>query len=197
MTSRYSELHLDALQQVARIGSSTAATALATMLRRPVDVSMPDARALPLADAVDATGPAETEVVAVAIEIVGGVEGTVLLLLGAGDADRLCELLGIEPDSELAASALAEVGNILGSAYIGALATMIGIALDPHPPQTMTDMLGAIVGSLLATAAEATDLALLLESELRVASADVSFSFILVPDASSTAELLRRLGLDE
>ena len=46
MSSPYSDLQLDALRELANIGSGTAATALSSMLGRPVDVSVPSARAL-------------------------------------------------------------------------------------------------------------------------------------------------------
>ena len=45
----YSEMQLDALRELANIGSGTAATALSSMVGGPVDVSVPSALALPLA----------------------------------------------------------------------------------------------------------------------------------------------------
>ena len=77
--------------------------------------------------------------------IVGDLEGVVLLLVTPGDADTVCRILGVEPGSEYAPSALGEVGNIVGSSYINALAEMTGMAIEPTPPATATDMLGAIV----------------------------------------------------
>ena len=52
--THYTEMQLDALRELANIGSGTAATALSAMLGRPVDISVPSARALPLAEAVEA-----------------------------------------------------------------------------------------------------------------------------------------------
>jgi chemotaxis protein CheC len=51
-----SEAQLDALRELANIGSGTAATALSQMIGREVRLSVPRALTLPLADAVDACG---------------------------------------------------------------------------------------------------------------------------------------------
>ena len=192
---RYTDLQLDALRELANIGSGSAATALSQMLGRPIDVSVPSALALPLADAVDAAGPADEVVTGVVLPVFGDLEAMVLMLFPPADATTLCELLGVDPDSEVGLSALGEIGNILGSAYIGALGTMTGLALEPKPPATATDMLGAVVASILAASAHATDLALLLDSHLVVEGAECTFSFMLVPSEEGVSELLERLGL--
>ena len=44
-------------------------------------------------------------------------------------------LLGVEADTEIGRSALGEIGNIVGTSYINALATMTGIELEPAPPR--------------------------------------------------------------
>ena len=56
MNSHYTEMQLDALRELANIASGTAATALSQMLGREIELSVPRALALPLADAVDAAG---------------------------------------------------------------------------------------------------------------------------------------------
>jgi len=195
VTIEYSELQLDALRELANIGSGNAATALSQLLGRPIDVSVPNALALPLADAVDAIGPAETIVTGVALPVFGDLDAIVLMLFSELDERTLCSLLGVEAGTEVGRSALGEIGNILGCSYIGALSAMTGLALEPAPPQTVTDMLAAIVATVLASHAEATHLALLLDSDLIVEGAECSFSFMLVPNEAGVAELLGRLGL--
>jgi chemotaxis protein CheC len=141
----YTDLQLDALRELANIGSGKASTALSMLLDRSVDISVPSARALSFADAVEATGDAEQEITGIVLGIIGDLEGVVLLLVSPEDANTICSILGVEPGSEYAPSALGEVGNIVGSSYINALAEMTGIAIEPTPPATATDMLGAIV----------------------------------------------------
>jgi chemotaxis protein CheC len=193
--SHYTELQLDALRELANIGSGTASTALSGMLGRSVDISVPNAQALPFAEAVEAAGDPETEVTGIVLGIVGEMNGTVLLLVPPADADAMCRMLGVEPDDEFALSALCEIGNIVGTSYINALAGMTGMEIEPTPPATATDMLGAIVESVLAGAAFGGDVALLLDSNLVVEGEDCSISFLLVPDQGGVQLLLERLGL--
>ena len=104
-------------------------------------------------------------------------------------------MLGVEPDDEFALSALGEIGNIVGTSYINALAGMTGMDIEPTPPSTTTDMLGALVASALAGAAMESDIALMLDSNLLVEGEDCSISFLLVPDQGGVDVLLSRLGL--
>ncbi len=197
MKTSYSDLQLDALRELANIGSGTAAGALSSMLGCPVDVSVPSANALPLADAVEAAGAPDEIVTAILLPIFGSFDAQVLLLFPPEDAATLCRLLGVEPDTEVGLSALGEIGNILGSAYVGALGTMTGLSLEPRPPQTAVDMLGAIVASVLAPGAEDTNVALVLDSDLIVEGTECSLSFMLVPSLEGVGELFARLGLGE
>ena len=193
--SQYTELQLDALRELANIGSGTASTALSGMLGRSVDISVPKAQALPFAEAVEAAGDAESEVTGIVLGIAGEMQGTVLLLVPPADADAICRMLGVEPDDEFALSALGEIGNIVGTSYINALASMTGMEIEPTPPATATDMLGAIVESVLAGAAMTGDVALLLDSNLVVEGEGCSIAFLLVPDEGGVELLLARLGL--
>jgi chemotaxis protein CheC len=195
VSAQYTDLQLDALRELANIGSGTAGTALSAMLGHSVDISVPNALVLPLAEAVDATGPAESEISGIVLGVVGDLIATVLLLVPPRDADTMCRMLGVEPGSEYALSALGEIGNIVGTSYINALAAMTGMAMEPTPPATATDMLGAIVQTVLASHAHGGDVALLLDSQLEVAGEDCSISFVLVPDQGGVDQLLARLGM--
>jgi chemotaxis protein CheC len=195
MPTRYTDLQLDALAEVASIGSATAATALARMLARPVQLAVPRALALPLADAVDAVGAPEATVVAALMPVEGDVKAIVLLLFPEADASALCGLLGVEHGTSVGDSALGEIANVLGAAAIGALAKLTRLAFEPRPPQVLHDMLGAIVASALAETAGEVDVALVLDAELAVEGCPCGLSFLLLPTAGGADELLRRLGL--
>jgi len=196
VSTPFTELQMDALRELANIGSGTASTALASMLGRPVDISVPNAQALPFADAVDAIGPAEQIVTGVVLDVIGELDATVLLLLEESDAATLCGLLGVDPEDEMAASALGEIGNIVGASYINALGAMTGLELEPEPPVSATDMLAAIVATVLTGRAQGDDIALVLDSQLAVEGEDCSISFVLVPTRGGVEELLARLGLE-
>jgi chemotaxis protein CheC len=197
VTPRYTELQLDALRELANIASGNAATALAQMLGREVDLNVPRVLALPLADAVEACGSPEEATVSVVIPLEGDVTGVVLLLIEPEGAEALCRLLGVDAWDEIGESALREIGNILGTSCLNALASMTGLHLEPCPPHLTTDMLGAIVSSLALSQTASTELVLVLDSELAIADEPCSISFVLLPTEGGVSDLLAPLGLAE
>ena len=192
---RYTDMQLDALRELANIGSGTAGTALSSLLGRPVDISVPKAAALELADAVDAAGDPEDVVWAVAVPVDGDLHATALLLVGEDNAGSICGMLGVDADAEDGRSALQEIGNILVASYIGALATMAGFELDLRPPSSARDMLAAVVATVLAGSSDGHDLAIMLDSELEVEGEACALSFMLLPTPDGVDELLARIGL--
>jgi chemotaxis protein CheC len=192
----FTTFQLDALRELANIGSGTAGTALSQMLGRSVDISVPNAFVLPLAEAVDAVGSPEEDVTGVVIPLQGELDAVVLLVFPVADAATLCGLLGVEAGTDVGLSALSEIGNILGASYVGAIAAMTGLDLDLTPPQTVTDMLAAIVSTVLASRAAETDTAMILDSELQVEGEACSLGFMLLPAAGEVQEMLKRMGVD-
>jgi chemotaxis protein CheC len=197
VTPRYTELQLDALRELANIASGNAATSLSQMLGREVELNVPRVLALPLADAVAACGSPEDATTSVVIPLEGDVRGVVLLLIEPDGAEALCKLLGVDAWDEIGESALREIGNILGTSCLNALASMTGLHLEPRPPHLTTDMLGAIVSSLALSQTASTEMVLVLDSELAVADEPCSISFVLLPTEGGVTDLLAPLGLAE
>jgi chemotaxis protein CheC len=195
VTISLNDSQLDALRELANIASGNAAGALSQMLSREVDISVPRALALSIADAIDTCGDPEEEVTAVLIGVAGDFGGQVLLLIPPEQAGTLCELLGVEAGTEVGDSALREIGNILGTSYLNGLAAMTGLELMPCPPLLQVDMVGALVASLMTQVAGEEDLALLLDSELTVAGEQCAIGFMLLPTSGGIDGLLVPLGL--
>jgi chemotaxis protein CheC len=191
----YTDQQLDALRELANIGSGTAATALSSLLGRQVDISVPTVAALDVADAVDAAGDPEDIVWAIAVPVDADLDALALLLVPDAGAAALCGMLGVDPADETGRSALGEVGNILVASYVGALAAMAGFVLDLRPPEIARDMLAAIVASVLAVRSDTVDVAILLDSELDVEGEACGLSFMLLPTPEGVADLLNRIGL--
>jgi chemotaxis protein CheC len=195
VSSTLTDIQLDALRELANIASGTAATALSQMLAREVEINVPRALALPPADAVDACGDPEAPVSGVVVPIQGNINGIVLLLIPPEAADTLCALLGVEAQTEVGDSALREIGNILATSYLNGIGAMTNMELEPSPPHLHTDMLAAIVSSLLVDTCDADDLALVLDSELAVSDEPCAISFLLLPTSGQITDLLTPLGL--
>lgn len=193
--STYTEPQLDALREMANIGSGTAGTALASILGRSVDLSVPNVMVVEFADVADALGDPETPVTAIVIPIFGGMDAVVVLLFAPEAAATLCGLLGVDPDTEIGVSAMQEIGNILGTGYVGSMKAMTGLELEPRPPQACVDMLGAVLSSVVTHIAGTAETALVMDSELEVEGEACSLKFLLLPTDGGVAELLDRLGM--
>jgi len=191
----FTDMQLDALRELANIGSGNAGTALSSMLGKSVDISVPTAAALPLAEAVAIAGAPDELRFGVVVPIVGDFEAIVLLLFPEPDARTLCGIYGIEPSTADGHSMLGEVGNILGTNYINVLAQMVDMVMEPTPPQVVEDMLGSILSSVLLGRGDDVDVALILDSDLMVENEECSLSFLLLPNHGGIRQLLGRLGL--
>jgi chemotaxis protein CheC len=165
------------------------------MLGKTVDISVPTAAVMPLADAVAVAGRPDELRHGVVVPIVGDMDAIVLLLFPDPDARTLCGIYGIEPSTPDGKSMLGEVGNILGTNYINALAQMVAMKLEPAPPQVVEDMLGAILESVLLGRGEDVDQALIMDSNLMVEDEACSLSFLLLPSHGGIKLLLENLGL--
>lgn len=190
----FDELQRSALSEIANIGSGHAATALAELLGRPVDIPYTETLLATLAEAADRMGAA-AEQSAVVDTPVAEEGGRVLLLFPEGSAAELCRLLGTSVEDEMGRSALAEVGNILASSYLNAIVEMTGLTLDPEPPEVEVDLLGPVVERRLTRSAAATDPAILMRSCLTVEASDARFAFLFVPQLGSIGRLLDALGV--
>jgi chemotaxis protein CheC len=197
VTQPYTNVQLDALRELSNVASGTAATALSQMLGREVDLSVPLVQSLPLLDAIQESAEEDT-LSGVAIPVEGDFDAILLMLIPPGHGETLCRLLGVEPGSEFADSALREIGNIMGASYLGALGNMTGLSLFPAPPQLGRAGLGGIVSRALAERNESAEDVLMLDSELEISDDDIcTLTFLLLPSTHSACELLAPLGLAE
>jgi chemotaxis protein CheC len=189
----YNAIQLDALRELTNVASGTAATALSQLLGREVELSVPVVKSLPLLEALED----DDSLSGVAIPVEGDFDAVMLMLIPPGHGETLCQLLGVEPGSDMADSALREVGNILGTAYLGALGSMTGLSLFPSPPRLDRTGLSGMVATVLAERPDALDSVLMLDSDLEVADEVCSLTFLLLPTTRSAFELLAPLGLAE
>lgn len=190
-----SEMQLDALRELSNIGSGSASTALGAMLGRSIDISVPTAAAVPLADAVDLIGERDELRHAVVLPTLGDLEAIVVLLFPEDDAQRICGIYGIDAATPDGASMLGEVGNIVSANYLSVLGQMAGLELEPSPPQVACDLLGAIAETVLLASAAGDDTALVLDSALTVEGDACSLSFLLLAGQDGVRHILGNLGL--
>ena len=126
---------VDALQEIASIGCGRAVTALGKLTGRRLEMDVPETwvGAAPGAIA-EFLGALGEDLVAVGVKLEGPLTGDLLLALPERDAEALANVLGFPPApgaawSGMAESALMESGNIVGSAFVSAVGTLVGAKL--------------------------------------------------------------------
>jgi chemotaxis protein CheC len=190
---------LDALKEISNIGMGHAATALSQLLGEPIFLHVPKISVAEITRIPALLGGAEDLVAGITLQVFGDARGIILLLFPQESAQQLLvRLLGQTPTEEafdeLSASALKELGNILASAYLSALGSVLQITLIPSTPLLAYDMAGAVVDNVLIEVSQEGDLALLVETEFYgQAPADeiIRGHFMILPDPRTVDVILQ------
>ncbi|QJC52265.1 chemotaxis protein CheC [Paenibacillus albicereus] len=199
---KLAEFELDVLKEVGNIGSGHAATALSTLLDRPVDMAVPKVSLVPFEEVAERVGGAEELVVAVFLRVDGDAPGNLFYIMNPVAAKRLLRRLAameVEEDleySDMELSALSEIGNILAGSYLSSLADLTRLNLAPSVPAVALDMAGAVLAYGLMQYGEMGDAALLVETRFLGGGEEIDGQFFLIPDPDSFATLFRSLGVD-
>jgi chemotaxis protein CheC len=129
MSVRFAPREVDALQELASIGCGQAITALGKLAGRRFEMDVPEAWIGAGPGAIAAfLGGLGQELVAVGVKLEGPLTGDLLLALPEPDAQRLAAMLGHPRDaawSGVPQSAIMESGNIVGSAFVSAVGTLV------------------------------------------------------------------------
>ncbi|CAN7469542.1 chemotaxis protein CheC [Paenibacillus sp. LjRoot153] len=199
--SQLEDFQLDVLKEVGNIGAGHAATALSTLLDKPIDMLVPKVRMLPFEEICESVGGAETVVLAIFLRVEGDAPGNMFFILDLDAAkNMLHDLVGLSiPDqeeySELELSALNEIGNILAGSYLSSLADFTNLNMQPTVPALAIDMAGAILSYGLLQFGQMGDQALLIDTKFLEGENEVQGHFFLIPDPESFGKIFSALGV--
>lgn len=192
---------MDVLREIGNIGAGNAATALAKMIGRKVDMSIPTTKVLEFKDVADILGGAEKTVVGILLNMTGDMTGKLMFIIDFEASKVLVNILmnrcnhySVEFD-EIEISALSEVGNILSGSYISALSELTGLNIYSSIPDMAIDMAGAILSVPAIEFGKIGDTVLYIETEFSEDDTVVLGEFFLIPDVGSYEILLKALGV--
>jgi chemotaxis protein CheC len=188
------EAQQSALSQVAESISEKATDAFSKLLGTEVTANVPELEVLPLGEAVERLGSPAEQVTVAWLPVVGQIEASVLLVFDPEGEKELYDILGVEPETEIARSALQEIANIIGTQYVFGIAESCGMTFEPEPPEVAEGMLGAVLSTVLAMSTVMTNYAVLVDTELKVAKANCTVRFLFIPSDSSVEALINSLG---
>ncbi len=151
----FTEFQMDALQELANIGSAHSATTLSQMLNTNIGMSVPKIDIIDISKVGDFLTDELTTMVI--FELQGDIPhgGFLILHFPRDSAMRTANIMqgSSAPDhpfSEMDQSAILEVGNIMVSSFLSAASDLIGLLMLPSPPVLVVDMAHAAITSLVA-----------------------------------------------
>ena len=207
MINYYKELddrQIDVLGEIANIGAGAAATSLSVLADEYVSVSVPQVRILDYDSVKHLTGGPEDPGVAITIRVGGDVQGAVMLLLGYEDAYGMAEMLidsiGRRDDpggmSDMKLSALKEIGNILGSSYLGSISTLTGLNFGVSIPDISIDTTGAIMDAAIEEYTIGDGRTFFIEESISTEKLSFKSYIILFMDIPSVNKVISKLGIE-
>jgi chemotaxis protein CheC len=185
------------LSDVARDGAVRAGRGLSGLMGQEVSIHIPNVRLGTRADACDAVGGVEALVLGAYLSISGDITGHVMLLFPVARALECVDLMCGQPlgtttgPDELARSAVGELGNIVGSAFVNALADYANLILHPSPPSIIHDMASAPVESIYAEVLSQGGDVVMIDTVFEDRSGHTAGLLIVAPDPVSIDRLLR------
>lgn len=192
---------IDILKELGNIGAGNAATALASMISKKVNMNVPNVQILEFKEVAEILGGEENQVVGIYFELSGDVIGNMLFVLDMSSAINLTNMLYNRENKEreldeMDISAISEVGNILASSYANSLSSLTGLKIAISVPSISIDMAGAILSVPAIQYGHISDHALMVETVFEENQNLVVGNLFFLPNLSSFDKILTALGVN-
>lgn len=193
------DLQKDGLRELGNIGSGNAATALSQLLGRDITLSLPAVNLIPVEKITSVIGGGEEVVAAVYLRVFGEIPARTLLIF---PQDKIFLMLDLLMKRELGTtkeftdteqSGLMEIGNIIISAYLNAIAKFIGLNGVPSVPALAVDMISAVFQTISSEMAEAGEQALFIECDMTEELTQIKAKLFLIPDKDGMDKIIKAL----
>ena len=178
----FNEMELDALKELGNIGAGHAATSLSQLLDRTIEISVPKVYIVKISEILKALNRKADEIIKSVVIGLNDIEKIVgfLFFIFPNNVDKkIAEIMMVGED--MLDSALAEVGNILGSSFCDALSEFLDIVLMPTTPKLVKDYILSVLDELLAQVATRSNQIIIFETQLKDEYNVVELDIILVP----------------
>jgi chemotaxis protein CheC len=199
--SQLSDMHIDVLREIGNIGAGNAATSLAQMMNKKIDMKTPVVRIMDITDVDKAMGGPETPMVAILVEVLGDIHGIMMFVVGQQFTRNLLQtLLGEEKAdcmhlTEMESSALSEIGNIMIGAYVSAIASLANLSINVSVPAVTADMVGSLLTVPAAEMGTVSDKIIFVEDDFKNANDTITANMMLIPSLDSLDTLMNGLGI--
>ena len=189
----------DMMREIGSIGTGNAATALSSLLKTGVEMTVPKVEILGYNEAVDLLGHPEDMISGVLVQMTGDVSGVMLFLMKMDFINEVLQCVlqesidGYEQMGEMEVSAATEVGNIIISSYILSLSKLADMDISLSVPAFSVNMLGGIMTVPMAEFGYVSDKLMMITGKCIIGGRNVDSNLLLLPDIQSLNYLLDRL----
>ncbi|MCC0682941.1 chemotaxis protein CheC [Clostridioides sp. ZZV15-6383] len=196
------DAHIDALREIGNIGSGNAITALASMINSNIEVLIPMVKILEYNEATNLLGGPENKVVCILLDMKGDIDGMFIFLLDESITQLMLSYLFNKEEAlldeieEIEISAIKEIGNIMASSYINAIASMLNMTISISVPDICIDMVGAVLNVPMIRFSDVGDKVLFIENKFKMSDNYFTSHILMIPEMGSLREILVRLGLE-
>lgn len=193
MSEKYSPFQLDMLKEIINIGGGNAATSIAKLVGKRIEMDVPVVERLNFTEVFSQFLPEDTLVKAVLIEVSGAVEGIFLYVTEMQEGEKIIDTLleGRTAEEPLLVSALCEFVNILANSYLNAVSQFLEVEVMGSVPLLVEDMFGALLTSAYLEEYQFDETLLIIKNEFYNKSEKLEFSLYFIPRAGNLSTLLQ------
>jgi len=173
--------------KLAKLGGTNAVSGLSQMINQEITVGTINLEEVSMRSAASLLGKPDEKVVGIYLLFSGATHGQILLAFQPIVAFELVDMaMGIPTGSttslgEMERSVLGEMGNIVGTFFLNALADSADVRLMPSPPAVVEDMVGALVNSVMAEALMENESVFVLRLTFSAVGREIQGHFLVLP----------------
>jgi len=197
---KLSWLERDALREITSIGAGNATTALSKLMKRRIDVTIPQLNLVNIQTIPEIMGGSEKLVTAIHLGIEGDTTGSLVLLFDRASAFLIADILQgkdigttkvlNDKDNKV----IQDMGNILAKACLDSLSEFLELKLSPKTSNIASDMIKSLMDTVLVQFAQKSDYALLLEVEFDSPPTRVKGHFFLIFDLNTIEQIVNAIN---
>jgi chemotaxis protein CheC len=182
-----SPINLANWTQLAKLGSTTAVSGLSQMLNKDFSVTALSIEEISIKNAHGLIGKPNENVIGIYLQFSGHASGQILLTFDPQIAFELVDMALCIPTSstkslgEMERSVLGEMGNIVGAFFLNSVADCVGSRLMPSPPVIVQGPAGAMIGAVLAKAAQSSDSLFVIKLMFHSCNKEIEGHFLVLP----------------
>ncbi len=197
-----SAFQLDVLKEIGNVGAGGAASALATLLNKKVDMAVPKAGVMNFDEIFKLIGDEEKIISCTNFNVTGDAPSKILFILDEPGTYQLADMLLGRPIGEtreldqISISTIKEVGNILTGSFITSFSEFTRLDFVGSVPAFAFDMLGAVLSAAFFEAGYFDDRVLIIETTFFEEDVAINGHFFLVPSSGSLEVIFNSLGLN-